>query len=371
MSKIAPVRITDVSGSPLGTVTNPVIVQSAGEGNSDAGGTTLVGKGSGGDFTAVYLAATTITLGVFPDGTAATGDDITLVQQINSTGAVVATYDRNDTTMAIAGGVLTVTGATFAASDIFVIYTNVPRSSSSTKTDDAAFTPGTSTVTPAGFFADETASDSVDEGDTGAARMTLDRKQITASEQKEDSVFADTSYLSLGGQEIDDPTALATMTEGDVGNFKGDLSGRHIVTLGTLSAGEDLTNNIVAMAMKPLAVATYTYSRDSSVALEASSISKASAGNLYRAFGVIDATAATDIYYIQFLDSATLTADGAVTHLITPVPVNHTTGTDSSFDTGHFDAGVAATAGIVIVASTTMVLKTIAGSVLFATVLFK
>jgi hypothetical protein len=44
--------------------------------------------------------------------------------------------------------------------------------------DDAAFTPGTSNVNMAGYQADETATDSVDEGDAGAARMTLDRKQI-------------------------------------------------------------------------------------------------------------------------------------------------------------------------------------------------
>ena len=44
--------------------------------------------------------------------------------------------------------------------------------------DDAAFTPATSRVFPAGFEADETTPDSVDEGDIGAARMTLDRKQI-------------------------------------------------------------------------------------------------------------------------------------------------------------------------------------------------
>jgi hypothetical protein len=44
--------------------------------------------------------------------------------------------------------------------------------------DDAAFTPATSNVNVAGYFADETATDSVDEGDAGAARMTLDRKQI-------------------------------------------------------------------------------------------------------------------------------------------------------------------------------------------------
>lgn len=44
--------------------------------------------------------------------------------------------------------------------------------------DDAAFTPGTSYVGAAGFLADETTPDSVDEGDIGAARMTLDRKQL-------------------------------------------------------------------------------------------------------------------------------------------------------------------------------------------------
>lgn len=44
--------------------------------------------------------------------------------------------------------------------------------------DDAAFTVGTTKVMPVGFLADETATDSVDEGDIGASRMTLDRKQI-------------------------------------------------------------------------------------------------------------------------------------------------------------------------------------------------
>lgn len=44
--------------------------------------------------------------------------------------------------------------------------------------DDAAFTPGTSSVMMAGFQADESSTDSVNEGDAGAARMTLDRKVI-------------------------------------------------------------------------------------------------------------------------------------------------------------------------------------------------
>lgn len=44
--------------------------------------------------------------------------------------------------------------------------------------DDAAFTPATSKVMMAGFQADESSTDSVDEGDAGAARMTLDRKVL-------------------------------------------------------------------------------------------------------------------------------------------------------------------------------------------------
>lgn len=45
-------------------------------------------------------------------------------------------------------------------------------------TDDATFTPGTSSVGSIGLLADETSTDSVDEGDIGSPRMTLDRKQI-------------------------------------------------------------------------------------------------------------------------------------------------------------------------------------------------
>jgi hypothetical protein len=44
--------------------------------------------------------------------------------------------------------------------------------------DDAAFTPATSKVMMAGFQCDDTSTDSVDEGDAGAARMTADRRQI-------------------------------------------------------------------------------------------------------------------------------------------------------------------------------------------------
>lgn len=49
---------------------------------------------------------------------------------------------------------------------------------SNIKADDSAFTIATDYVGVAGFLADETTPDSVNEGDIGAARMTLDRKQL-------------------------------------------------------------------------------------------------------------------------------------------------------------------------------------------------
>lgn len=58
------------------------------------------------------------------------------------------------------------------------LWVNTGGSNSPVKQDDSAFTVGTDYVSVSGFLADETTPDSVDEGDTGAARMTLDRKQL-------------------------------------------------------------------------------------------------------------------------------------------------------------------------------------------------
>ena len=50
--------------------------------------------------------------------------------------------------------------------------------------DDSAFAIGVDKVNAQGFLADETATDSVDEGDIGIARMTLDRRMIVAADQQ-------------------------------------------------------------------------------------------------------------------------------------------------------------------------------------------
>jgi len=61
---------------------------------------------------------------------------------------------------------------------IFVEITNGTASNSVAYVDDTVFVVATDYVSATGYIADETAPDSVDEGDVGIARMTLDRKQL-------------------------------------------------------------------------------------------------------------------------------------------------------------------------------------------------
>jgi hypothetical protein len=81
--------------------------------------------------------------------------------------------------VADAGGSLTVdNGGTFVVQVDGAALTALQVIDNPVLVDDAAFTPATSSVMMAGFEADEGSTDSVDEGDAGAARMTLDRKVI-------------------------------------------------------------------------------------------------------------------------------------------------------------------------------------------------
>lgn len=118
------------------------------------------------------------------------------------------------------------------------------------------------------------------------------------------------------------------------------------------------------------------YSVDASVALEASSVSKASAGVVCKFYGRIDSTASTATYYIQLINSASLPSNGAITFLIAPIKIQHNTGSDSYFDidlTGdNANSCVTASNGIVWDLSTTEFTKTISASnVVSATVLYK
>ena len=98
--------------------------------------------------------------------------------------------------------------------------------------DDAAFTPGTSTGIVAFGFADETSTDLVDEGDVGALRMTLDRKQIMAGAFVDDAALAGGKYTLVVGARADE-TATDSVDEGDAGYLRMTLN-RRLITAGQL-----------------------------------------------------------------------------------------------------------------------------------------
>lgn len=226
--------------------------------------------------------------------------------------------------------------------------------------DDAAFGIGTEYSLASGFLADESATDSVDEGDLGVARMTLDRKQIVAGTFLEDSVHVSGDYgiqmlavrndastsLAANGDytslQTDSVGALRTtdakgltddsaftvgtsmvepcgfladevstdlVDEGDIGVGRMSLRRAVYTTMDTLLAGEDQANGVLACVEKPLAVATYTPSMDTSAAAEASSVTKASAGNIY---GFTATNSSGSTRYFQFFNSTTVPADTTV-----------------------------------------------------------
>ena len=92
--------------------------------------------------------------------------------------------------------------------------------------DDAAFTPATSKVNAIGFLVDDTATDSVDEGDIGIPRMSADRIQYVQGALAHDAVDAN-NPLKVGGQaRTTNPTAVA---DADRSNFITDKLGKQVV----------------------------------------------------------------------------------------------------------------------------------------------
>ncbi len=114
--------------------------------------------------------------------------------------------------------------------------------------DDAAFTPGTDRVIPVGFTADESAPDSVDEGDIGAARMTLDRKQIVTP-YAHAAAGGCTPYKNL---DVDE-------TEDDIKTSAGKLFWLHVMNLASATRYLKVYDNVAASVTVGTTVPVLTY----------------------------------------------------------------------------------------------------------------
>jgi len=124
------------------------------------------------------------------------------------------------------------------------------------KADDSAFTPATSRVFPMGAMADETATDSVDEGDVGVLRMTLDRKLVGASDSLEDAAETAGGYLSMMGSVRRDTPASSAGASGDNATLNTDAQGGLYVAHNITTIGHGVKT--VTTAGTDVALATST-----------------------------------------------------------------------------------------------------------------
>lgn len=162
-----------------------------------------------------------------------------------------------------------------------------------------------------------------------------------------------------------------TYADGDNASLQGDING-NLKTVGQyMPVAEDNVNGVYAVNNLPVAIANYAWSADLSAALEASTVTKATAGLLRQITGRIDSSAGTATYYLQVYNASSLPADGAVTFLITPIKIAHTTGTNTNFTVDLTMNGVYASTGIVVALSSTEFTKTITGALISTLVLYK
>lgn len=207
---------------------------------------------------------------------------------------------------------------------------------------------------------------------TSAAYKTL---------QKNSAVVPGTSAISLGKAEDaahasgdtgvmllskrTDTAATSAGTDGDYATINTDGNGATWVRELQRALAENNTDSVIHTAFRAITSSTGTVSTDISAALEASSVTKASSGRLYGMVGYVDGTLASGTYYILFMNASSLPADGAVTLLVSAVPVVHTTGTPTLVNVDFSNiGGIYASTGIVACISTTALTKTIGGAYL-------
>ena len=135
------IQLLDDNGTPISSV-NPLPTSATitGDVNVDASSVDLsgiIGKklGVNSDFITTYTSATQITLSGLPSFVSAiNADDIESIRQIDNTGEEVATYTKSDAIINVTTNIITITGAVFAATDTFIVFTNIPRSGASLET---------------------------------------------------------------------------------------------------------------------------------------------------------------------------------------------------------------------------------------------
>lgn len=119
--------------------------------------------------------------------------------------------------------------------------TNVGAQEVGTHVDDAAFTVANSTVSAIAALADETSPDSVDEGDAGALRMTLDRMLHTVTRMR-----SSTATLSNVSTSTTNATVLAANALRIGATIFNESAQAMYVKLGTTASSSSYTINMAS-----------------------------------------------------------------------------------------------------------------------------
>lgn len=267
-----------------------------------------------------------------PSNVSATGGDASAANQTSEIN-LLTTIDVDTGSIA--------TSSSASATSLDVIEANTTGLAQTVKVDDDVFNVASDRVIAVGLIADETSPDSVGEGDIGIARMTLDRKQLTASEQiLGTATYTEaTTYGSIIGAVRNDTLATLASVDNEIAPLQVDANGAVYVNLATTI---DATND--AISTQPVEP-----SNINTTALAASLVVKASAGTLYEVRGHNDLVSSQ---YILVHDAASLPADTAVPEDVILVPG------DSNFSIT-YPQGKSFGTGIVVCNSSTLATKTI------------
>lgn len=115
---------------------------------------------------------------------------------------------------------------------------------------------------------------------------------------------------------------LQTYGDGDIADAQADVNGRHIVTMGTLLAGEDLTNNTTAVSIKPVAGSAYSSTVIRGFTATTYQNAKATPGAL-NAIAVTNTNAA--VRYLQIFNTTGAPSGGTGLFLSLPIPAGTAT----------------------------------------------
>lgn len=166
---------------------------------------------------------------------------------------ISAGTQTNDVKITLDSEVVSVSNAgTFAVQEDGAALTALQLIDDAIFADDAAFTVGTSKVAATGYLADDTTSDSVNEGDVGIPRMTLTRKPyaVITDATSENNAGVDAS----GHLQVDiaaDSVGVGGGTEYTEGNTDTTITGKAILwedtgdTLATVSAASPLPTDTI------------------------------------------------------------------------------------------------------------------------------